>query len=271
MIKRYKEVMVLALSVALLIPTTVYGKSLTESIKVTYNNIKLSIDGNSITPKDAKGNKVEPFIYNGTTYLPVRAVAEAMGKEVLWDEFDNTVIIGEPGTISIPKHELPTNTSGHDVTNPVPVGTWQKVHVKNNVYEYDANINISLMARGEIANKKVAQAYSWNPKPDDGYEYAIISVLMKVDNASCFAENVDDKKTISTSFWAFKGIGLDGKYIETPSIEIPPEPQFNSTARSGDTIEGLAVIQVRKGEKGMVVFGGPVGNQSGGTVFSFEK
>ncbi len=38
----------------------------------------------------------EPFIYNGTTYLPVRAVGEAVGKEVAWDNDTKTVTLTTP-------------------------------------------------------------------------------------------------------------------------------------------------------------------------------
>ena len=38
---------------------------------------------------------VEPFIYNGTTYLPVRAVGDAIGKQVTWDGGSKTVYLGE--------------------------------------------------------------------------------------------------------------------------------------------------------------------------------
>ena len=56
------------------------------------------VDGIPIVPKDAKGNIVEPFIYEGTTYLPVRAVGEALGKAVTWDGATKTVYIGNvPG------------------------------------------------------------------------------------------------------------------------------------------------------------------------------
>ena len=58
-------------------------------------NIKLVVDGAPVTPKDAAGNAVEPFSCNGTTYLPVRAVASALGKEVTWDGNTNTVYIGD--------------------------------------------------------------------------------------------------------------------------------------------------------------------------------
>ena len=62
---------------------------------VQYDNIKLVIDGVEITPKDADGLTVEPFIYNGTTYLPVRAVGNAIGKQVTWDGENKTVYLGE--------------------------------------------------------------------------------------------------------------------------------------------------------------------------------
>lgn len=54
-----------------------------------------------VTPKDVTGTIVEPFIYQGTTYLPVRAVGEAIGKKVTWDGETKTVYLGEkPGDVS---------------------------------------------------------------------------------------------------------------------------------------------------------------------------
>ena len=66
----------------------------TESIAVEYSNIKLYIDGVLITPKDANGDIVEPFIYNGTTFLPVRAVGAAFDKSVSWDGDTSSVYVG---------------------------------------------------------------------------------------------------------------------------------------------------------------------------------
>ena len=76
----------------------VVAKSGTEMIEALYNNIKIYVDGVKIEPKDATGKMVEPFIYNGTTYIPVRAVAEAIGKEVNWEGLTQSVYIGKmPG------------------------------------------------------------------------------------------------------------------------------------------------------------------------------
>ena len=57
----------------------------TKKIEANYMGIRLVVDGKEVTPKDPNGNVVEPFASNGTTYLPVRAVSEALGKEVTWD------------------------------------------------------------------------------------------------------------------------------------------------------------------------------------------
>ncbi len=72
----------------------VYAATNTKTIEAWYNNIKIVIDGQEIQPVDANGNTVEPFISNGTTYLPVRAVASALGKEVYWDGPNFTVYLG---------------------------------------------------------------------------------------------------------------------------------------------------------------------------------
>lgn len=86
------------LSTVLLVGTVCYAASNTKTIEALYNNIKIYVDGVKIDPKDATGNTVEPFIYNGTTYLPVRAVGEAIGKTVTWDGATQSVYLGEkPG------------------------------------------------------------------------------------------------------------------------------------------------------------------------------
>lgn len=80
--------MVFALSI------TVFAKQVTETVNIMYDNIKILIDGVEYNPKDANGNDIEPFIYNGTTYLPVRAIANAFDKEVDWEPQTSTVVIG---------------------------------------------------------------------------------------------------------------------------------------------------------------------------------
>lgn len=65
------------------------------TVKADYADIKIVLNGNQITPQDANGKEVEPFAINGTTYLPVRAVANALGMGVDWNGETSTVILTE--------------------------------------------------------------------------------------------------------------------------------------------------------------------------------
>ena len=86
------------LSTVLLISSIAYAKTGTETIQALYNNIKVYVDGVKVDTRDVNGNSVEPFINNGTTYLPVRAIGEAFGKQVTWDGATQSVYVGEkPG------------------------------------------------------------------------------------------------------------------------------------------------------------------------------
>lgn len=67
-------------------------------LNATYSGIQITLDGKTITPKDANGAVVEPFAVDGTTYLPVRAVADALGLGVEWDGERNTVVLTSPQT-----------------------------------------------------------------------------------------------------------------------------------------------------------------------------
>ncbi len=62
-----------------------YAKSGVEKIDVKYDNIQIYKDRVLQVLKDAQGNPIEPFIYNGTTYVPVRVAAELAGVKVDWD------------------------------------------------------------------------------------------------------------------------------------------------------------------------------------------
>ena len=56
-----------------------------------YTGVNIYVDGILFTPKDANGNKITPFIYNGTTYLPIAAISTLYGADVEWK--NNSVYI----------------------------------------------------------------------------------------------------------------------------------------------------------------------------------
>lgn len=60
-----------------------------------FTGVNIYIDDVKLDPRDANGNPVEVFVYNGTTYLPVRAVGEAVGKTVQWEGKTSSVYLGK--------------------------------------------------------------------------------------------------------------------------------------------------------------------------------
>ena len=92
----------------LLEPISAY---LNHGITVEYNDVDQVM-------LDANGGKVIPITYNGSTYLPVRAVSNMLGVPVNWDQATQTVLLGNsfpdvvaPVTPVTPTPQLPTPNS----------------------------------------------------------------------------------------------------------------------------------------------------------------
>ena len=93
--KKINKTLIGILICGILLSITMLAASNSKMIEAFYTGIKLYVDGAEYVPTDANGKVVEPFIYNGTTYLPVRAVANAFGKDVIWDGKTQSVYLGK--------------------------------------------------------------------------------------------------------------------------------------------------------------------------------
>ena len=54
-------------------------------------DVTVTVDGVTRSFTDAAGNTVYPLLYNGSVYLPIRAIGNLMGKSVSWDAATRTV------------------------------------------------------------------------------------------------------------------------------------------------------------------------------------
>jgi len=61
-------------------------KVLTQRTTISVSSINIEVNDAVFQPKDANGNPVSVFVYNGTTYAPLRALAEAYGLTVGYDQ-----------------------------------------------------------------------------------------------------------------------------------------------------------------------------------------
>jgi len=78
-----------------------FGHTGQEEIEVNYNDISVTINGYEIgVNEDIDGEYHEPFNYKGKIYVPLRSVAEALGREIEWDNERNSVNIKDPSYYS---------------------------------------------------------------------------------------------------------------------------------------------------------------------------
>lgn len=85
---------------AVVIASTAYATVGSRTAELFYNNIKIMLNGKEVVPTDGNGNTIEPFIIDGTTYLPVRGVASALGLDVGWDAETSTVVLTDKNDTS---------------------------------------------------------------------------------------------------------------------------------------------------------------------------
>ena len=73
--------------VATLLINVALGDTVKKTIEVMYNSINIIVNGKKV---DA-----DNILYNGTTYVPLRAISEMLEKEVTWDQATSTASIND--------------------------------------------------------------------------------------------------------------------------------------------------------------------------------
>lgn len=100
----------------LLASTQVIGAGVLKDIKVRQGDINITLNGEKIQLKDVNGKPVEPMIYEGSTYVPLRSIMELdKNTKINWNNDTTTV------EIETKKHEKPTTDKPvQEKIDPVP-------------------------------------------------------------------------------------------------------------------------------------------------------
>lgn len=112
--------------------------------------IKLFIDDVQLIPRDVTGAEVDVFIYNGTTYVPARALSEALGKVIQYEGKTNGVYIGKhtgespavmladldyfAGDKSVDMQDSDQDSLGNIHTKCITDGRWTRKYILNGQY-----------------------------------------------------------------------------------------------------------------------------------------
>ncbi|WP_322200489.1 PepSY domain-containing protein [Acutalibacter intestini] len=72
-----------------------------QSVPVTVrDDFTVVVEGSVRTFQDAKGKTVYPLLYKGSTYLPLRAIGQLMGKTVQWDSATQTATLSQDDEVT---------------------------------------------------------------------------------------------------------------------------------------------------------------------------
>lgn len=99
-VKRWTGALLCALMLVGTLSANVYAASVATVSATLSPDITVKVDGVTQTFFTVAGTQVHPVLYNGTTYLPVRAIGELMGKNVNWDQ--NTLTVTLAGSRTTP-------------------------------------------------------------------------------------------------------------------------------------------------------------------------
>lgn len=105
--------------------STSEAASITKKIEVVQDKISYYVDKVKIVPPEGQSG----FIYQGTTYVPMRFVAESLGEKVTWDGKTKSVYIGDvPKFISLKDVKPIGSEEDHFFHNPstVVISTGEK-------------------------------------------------------------------------------------------------------------------------------------------------
>ena len=169
--------------------------------------VDIMYNGEAQTMYDANGTQVYPITYNGTTYLPVRAVANLFGIGVDWDAKNNAVLLGEGAPNTNP--ETTSTYDGYTVTklpytandvtlNSVSIsGTKASFNVTNNTeYAIGGNSTVAYTCYNESGDVlKTSTFYLENM--NDG-ESAVVDLVLAKGTAKVLLGDITVHKGTAT-------------------------------------------------------------------------
>lgn len=191
---------------------TIFVTILLFLLPVTANaECRILIDGDELSYTNNQGDTISPFVFEGTTYVPLRAVGEAFDLPVSWDNDTRTVHIGTVGGSPSLSDEINIYYNGeefkcYDVnSNPV----YPKIE--------NSSTYLPIRAIGELFGKTV----TW----DNVSKTAVLTTAAQSDAIEYFADcvaNTDRLSGIKTLLTVDGTISYDNRLLKTTSDSAEP-------------------------------------------------
>lgn len=197
------------------------------------------------------------MVINGSTYLPLRAIGNALGVNVNWNEDLHRAEVGNSAPVA--------KENQYSRNNPAPLNTVQEYTKSDNWSEtdnYTVAIRILETVRGEKAFEALKEKSIIYPEPDEGYEYVNVKIAYSViSTKSDFS--VEPYQTSFTAFTKNNEECPVNYYTST-------DPVLTGALYEGGNIEGWITVQVKKDDAEPKLAYGLGYNGTGGIWFSLQ-
>lgn len=181
------------LTMALIGSLSVGALAATGHMTIEVDPINVQVNGQVFAPKDANGNAVPVFTYNGTTYAPLRALAESFGLEVGYDSTANMATVSQPGRTA----DVPVDNQGQAASIPQS----GSVLVDKN------GIKITFMGFAEKTDGLLGYDIKVKIENTSSKNYTVqvrdLSINDVMITTSVFSANVASGKTSNDAIWVY--------------------------------------------------------------------
>lgn len=197
------------------------------------------------------------LVVEGSTYLPLRAIGEALGVPVTWNA---ELMQAEVGTVT------QNLKSGYSRKNPAPLNVAQNYVKTSEIfdeYNYTVSVKVMEIVRGESAYAALNAKGSAYPEPDEGYEYLnakiAFSVIQTKDDFS-----VEPSQSQFTSFTSNNEECPDNMWASI-------KPRLEGALYEGGNTEGWITVMVKKDDPAPKLAYGLDYNGANGIWFALYK
>lgn len=207
---------------------TAYFTSGGKSISLIVNGVKID--------KDSNGKAVTPFTVNGTTYVPARIVAEALGKEVKWDATTASVNVNDTSSnkLNIPK-----------VINDANAKLTTTVNAKGNKtdsLDYKFTLDKNAVGEWEFYDTYFAEDIETKFTPNDTPHHMLTSLqtVSIYTDGSMILRNLDNGKKVNQ-----EGLRWTKNYLVDFSHEDKVIPAYAISTIGGKT---FMIVESKNGD-----------------------
>lgn len=196
--------------------------------------------------------EVAPIIIDGSTLVPVRAVSEASGYDVLWDGDKKSVLIRtqvkeDETQIDTSLTEKNINTPIQTTKNPNSIDIENQTIENESAFPYYDDIDLydyGAFSGGKVVHSDYGSHYLYDKDTFNGYEQAIEADgwtrLKKMNKDDYIFSNGEDNVRI---LWGSNGVTIvtNEEYFETKSWVI--------NKKSGERIQNIRIVPEDKDDK----------------------